>query len=362
MPDLSEMMTKRRPMAHVWPLLIVAGLGVAVAVAAWIAVSVWEERLAKAKFNDVAGDYATVLQHGLDAYLDKILALRAFYDASNGVERREFNLFTSQILAGHGDAMRLVWCPRVNGDERDAFEHDVRDNGLSDYSIKKWAPAGPVYDSKPRQEYFPILYSTVSHARTATFGTDLASEAVRSNAIHRAVDGDLMATAQNIELRNPIDGKRAGFLVFMPIYKPGLPHDNVMTRRRNVDGRDRRRLSNVHGARLHTQEGGAAAERRRLHLSDKYRRGCAAALFARRRWRAKADGDQSFAFGIAPLVRIACRRRCPLGAGCGAGQFQSDQLLPRLVGRGADLLGVRRGACLYVGFAAPCAAARDRQP
>jgi diguanylate cyclase (GGDEF)-like protein len=236
MPDLSEMMTKRRPMAHVWPLLIVGGLGIVVAVAAWTAVSVWEERLAKAKFNDVAGDYATVLQHGLDAYLDKILALRAFYDSSNGVERREFNLFTSQILAGNGDAMRLVWCPRVNGDERDAFERDVRDNGLSDYSIKTWAPTGPVYDSKPRQEYFPILYSTVSHARTATFGTDLASEAARSNAIRRAVDGDMMATAQNVELRNPIDGKRAGFLVFLPIYKQGYSHDSVLTRRRNVEG------------------------------------------------------------------------------------------------------------------------------
>ena len=160
MPDLSEMMTKRRPMAHVWPLLIVGGLGVAVAVAAWIAVSVWEERLAKAKFNDVAGDYATVLQHGLDAYLDKILALRAFYDASNGVERREFNLFTSQILAGHGDAMRLVWCPRVNGDERDAFEHDVRDNGLSDYSIKTWAPdrTGLRFEAPPRVFSDPLFH------------------------------------------------------------------------------------------------------------------------------------------------------------------------------------------------------------
>ncbi len=45
-----------------------------------------------------------------------------------------------------------------------------------------------------------------------------------------------MATAQSIELRNPIDGKRTGFLVFLPVYKSGLPHDNVMTRRRNIRG------------------------------------------------------------------------------------------------------------------------------
>jgi diguanylate cyclase (GGDEF)-like protein len=236
MPDLSEMMSKRRPMAHAWPLLVVAGLGLAVAIAAWMAVAVWEERLAKAKFNDVAGDYATVLQNGLNAYLDKIRALRALYDASDGVNRREFYLFTSQILAGHLDTMRLVWCPRVGGNERGTFEREVRDSGLPDFSIKTWAPTGPVHDSEVRGEYFPILYSTVSDARTATFGTDLASEQVRSRAIRRAVDGDMMATAQDIELRNPIDGKRAGFLVFLPAYKPRLPHNNIVTRRQNVEG------------------------------------------------------------------------------------------------------------------------------
>jgi diguanylate cyclase (GGDEF)-like protein len=236
MPDLSEMTGKRRPLAQGWPLIAVGGLGLMLAIAAWIAVSVWEARLANAKFNDVAGDYATVLQNGLNAYLDKIRALRAFYDASHRVDPHEFDLFTSRILTGQRDAMRLVWCPRVGRNEREPFERDARDGGLPDYAIKTWAPTGPVHDSEPRQEYYPILYSTVSHGRTATFGTDLASEVVRNNAIHRAVDADDMATAQNIELRNPIWGKRAGFLVFLPVYKAGVPHDNVMARRRNVAG------------------------------------------------------------------------------------------------------------------------------
>jgi diguanylate cyclase (GGDEF)-like protein len=90
--------------------------------------------------------------------------------------------------------------------------------------------------SRPHNEYFPILYSTVSHARTATFGTDLYSERARSAAIRRARDGDIMATVQNVQLRNPIGGKRPGFLVFLPVYKQGLPHDSVETRRRNLLG------------------------------------------------------------------------------------------------------------------------------
>jgi hypothetical protein len=112
MPDLSEMTSKRRPMAQVWPLIAVAGLGLAVGIAAWIALSVWEERLAKAKFNDVAGDYATVLQNGLNAYLDKIRCAPLMTPLAESTPH-EFDLFASQVLAWQRDAMRLVWCPQI---------------------------------------------------------------------------------------------------------------------------------------------------------------------------------------------------------------------------------------------------------
>jgi CHASE1-domain containing sensor protein len=99
MPELTP---KRRwtPAGHLWPILGAACLGAIVAASAWFAVSVWEDRLAKTKFTNVAGDYGTVLQNGLDQYLGKLLAVRAFYDASHTVDASEFDLFTRQITAG----------------------------------------------------------------------------------------------------------------------------------------------------------------------------------------------------------------------------------------------------------------------
>ena len=132
--------------------------------------------------------------------------------------------------------MRLVWCPRVTGEDREAFEGRVKASDLAEFSIKTWAPTGSVNDSESRTVYFPILYSTVSHARTASIGTDLHSERTRGAAIRRARDADIMATAQNIELRNPIAGKRAGFLAFLPIYQRGVRHDSLESRRRDFKG------------------------------------------------------------------------------------------------------------------------------
>ena len=237
MTDLSEFTRKKwRPARHVWPIMAAACLGLAVAVASWFAVSVWEERLAKAKFVALASDYATVLQNGLDDYLGKLLAVRAFYDASYEVDPDEFAVFTKQITRGYDDTMRLVWAPRVTRDQRAAFEQEVRATDLTDFNIRTWAPNDPIASSPPRDEYFPILFSTVASKRTATYGTDLNSEEVRSQAIRRARDSDKIATAQGIVLRNQISGSREGFLAVIPAYRHGLPHDTIEDRRRNTLG------------------------------------------------------------------------------------------------------------------------------
>ena len=123
MADLSEFSRRWRSVGHAWPIVAAACLGLAVAVSAWFAVSIWEERLARAKFNAIAGDYASILQNGLDDFLGRIYALRAFYDSSHQVDRNEFALFTSQFNRNQSDIMRLIWCPRVTREQRAAFEH-----------------------------------------------------------------------------------------------------------------------------------------------------------------------------------------------------------------------------------------------
>jgi diguanylate cyclase len=236
MPDLTERLTTWQPARHVWPIVAATCLGLTLAVTAWLAVSVWEERLAKAKFNAIASDYAAVLQNGLNVYLDKIIAVRAFYDASNEVEPKEFELFTARILALHDNVMRLVWAPRVAGDEREVFERSARELGLTNFAIKTWAANDSLQVSPARDEYFPVLYSTIASKRTASIGTDLNSEPIRSKAIGRARDGNMIAIAQDVVLRNWISGQREGFIAIVPAYRPKLPYDTVEDRRRNILG------------------------------------------------------------------------------------------------------------------------------
>ncbi|HSK29606.1 MAG TPA: hypothetical protein VLA17_06545 [Candidatus Limnocylindria bacterium] len=137
MTDLTEYTKSAwQPARHVWPIVAAACLGLAIAMAAWFAVSVWEDRLAKAKFTAIAHDYATVLQTGFDDYLGKLLAVRAFYDASHEVDSVEFAVFTDQITRGYDDTMRLVWAPRVTRDERSS-------------NAKRQRPVSAAFTSEP---------------------------------------------------------------------------------------------------------------------------------------------------------------------------------------------------------------------
>jgi diguanylate cyclase (GGDEF)-like protein len=236
MPDLPQVRRKWRPIVQLWPILGAACFGLVVAICAWFAVSIWEERLSRAKFNSTAQDYAEVLQNGLDDYLSKIVAVRAFYEASVEVEPEEFALFTKQILDGQTGKMRILWCPHITQAERAQFERAQIDKGLTGFAIKTWTLSSDPSLSPERDEYFPVLYSTVASKATATFGMDLNSEPVRSRAIQRARDENAVVAAQNLTLRNPIGGTRQGFLFFVPVYRSGLSIETQEERHNNILG------------------------------------------------------------------------------------------------------------------------------
>ena len=188
MLDLTDLKSDWPRRRHYLPMLAVAGLGILISVAAWFAVSAWEQRLSQESFSNVAGDYAAVLQNGLDQHLGKIRAVAALYDSSSQVQKDEFELFTSRILRGDATKMWLIWLPRVKQADRGAFVADARKSVLPDYTIRAWALNGEPMPAGGRSEYFPILYST-GDAKWV-LGMDLFSEPGRRRAIETARDTD----------------------------------------------------------------------------------------------------------------------------------------------------------------------------
>jgi CHASE1-domain containing sensor protein len=211
-------------------------IGLALSFSAWFAVLQRENRLAHEEFDARAGDHFLVLQNGIDRYINDISALRAAFQASeHGIGRREFQSFSDQLLHEQTAIFAASWIPRVTRDQRPAHELEAARDGLSGYGIKSVAADGSLSTAEEASEYFPIFYSSREIPGSSVYGIDLNDGGLRQRTLERARDEDRAAASPNFVLRRG-EGDRDGFFVVLPVYRPGLPHDTVEDRRRNLVG------------------------------------------------------------------------------------------------------------------------------
>ena len=217
------------------PSIAAALVGLALSVSAWFAASLREDRLAVLELSVRANDHALILQNGINAYLSKLVALRALYNARDFVGREELEKFARGILRGQTAILALSWIPRITQAERTAHERAAVRDGLEGYRIKSVAPDGSLAPAANRSEYFPVFYSTELDRSSPVYGLDLDDGGLRQQTLERARDGDLMAASPNFVLRSGA-GDRNGFFVVMPVYRPGLAQESERDRRDSLAG------------------------------------------------------------------------------------------------------------------------------
>jgi CHASE1-domain containing sensor protein len=140
-PDDREKKRTWRP--YVWASIATAVVGLALSVAAWLAVSVREDRLAELELSASADSHALILQDGIGDYMDTVGALRAlFASQEDDVAREEFRGFTDFLLRGQTAILGASWIPRVTRADRAAHELAAVGEGLPGYHIKSIAADG----------------------------------------------------------------------------------------------------------------------------------------------------------------------------------------------------------------------------
>jgi diguanylate cyclase (GGDEF)-like protein len=219
---------------HVVPCLAAALVGALLSVAAWYAFLLRENRVAELEFNARAGDYRSVLQTGIDDYIDKLDAVRALFVSIPGVSRQQFLDYANTLLQGHPAILAVSWVPRVTHGERAAHERAAAGEGFVDYRIKSQMVDGKLATAPEAAEYFPVLYSMAAGPTTAWIGTNMDDGQTRGRTLARARATGTPATSERLRLLSG-SGDGSGFFVMVPVYRPGQPRETVEDRR-NVLG------------------------------------------------------------------------------------------------------------------------------
>ena len=207
----------------------------ALVVLCFVYTSAWERNRIAAEFERRTDKVFQELEDNFDNYIDALHSIESFFGSSVTVGRQEFKSFVSRWFLRHRGIQALSWNPRVLDTERTAYEQAARRNGFTNFQITEQNGQGELARAAPRAEYAPVYYLEPYVGNESALGFDVASDPVRREALNQARDtGKPRATdpttlVQDAELK-------PGFLVFLPIYRNGLPQRTPEERRRNLQG------------------------------------------------------------------------------------------------------------------------------
>ena len=168
-----------------------------------------------------------------DSIIDRIHAhehvLRGaagIFSVKEDVSRTVWRHYVSalQLDENHPGILGIGFSKWLTPAEKDANVRQIRAEGFTEYSIR---PEGkrPVYTS--------IIYLEPFDWRNQrAFGYDMYTEPLRRAAMDKARDENVATIAAKIILVQEIDkDKQSGMLMYVPVYRQGMPMDSVEQRR-----------------------------------------------------------------------------------------------------------------------------------
>ncbi len=210
-------------------VLLLAGLIATALVTRYIKTE--SDREAKRQFDFVCNEIQMKIQDRLDAHEQILRSGVAFFEHTGGVSREEWHRFTErqkvdQHLPGIQGIGFALLIPRQN-----LAQHvqEIRSQGFPQYQVR---PEGE------RESYSSIIYlEPFTNRNLRAFGYDMLSEPVRRAAMERARDQDVAALSGKVVLvQETGTNVQAGTLMYVPVYRSGVPHDTIAQRREALIG------------------------------------------------------------------------------------------------------------------------------
>ncbi|MCX7192477.1 MAG: CHASE domain-containing protein, partial [Proteobacteria bacterium] len=171
------------------------------------------------------------IEQRLATYEQVLRGFKGLYAASKSVERDEFRSYADiQHLAEHYPGIQGVgFSLIVPLHEKASHVAALRKEGFPDYRV---------YPDGERDLYTPIIYlEPFAGSNLRAFGYDMYSEATRRSAMERARDLGKSAMSGKVALVQEAGQKaQAGFLMYLPVYRNGRPHETLAERRANIVG------------------------------------------------------------------------------------------------------------------------------
>jgi len=223
------------------PLLVFA-FGLFVTEELWRDAQRSAQQALQTQFDFGARQVSEAVVDRMKTYKQVLRGVQGLYEASASVERGEFRDYVAslRLAESYPGIQGVRFSPLVRHGEKDQHVAAMRRQGFPGYAIhpegrrELYTPVAYIepYDERNRVIFGYDTYSDLEHPRPGDMSAGL-----RHAAMDKARDTGRAAISGKIRLVFEKDqDAQYGFLMFLPVYKRGMPHGTVEERRANIAG------------------------------------------------------------------------------------------------------------------------------
>lgn len=197
----------------------------------------WQEaqrdngRLLQTQFEHLVQDTNQRLELRMLTYEQVLRGAVGLFSASGYVTREEFHAYYESLQLGknYPGIQGVGFAAFIPAEQKDQHVAEVRAQGFPGYVI---------YPPEERDVYTSIIYlEPFSGRNIRAFGYDMYTHPVRREAMDRARDTGETAISGKVTLVQEIGQDiQAGFLMYLPVYRPATLNRTVEERRANLIG------------------------------------------------------------------------------------------------------------------------------
>ncbi len=223
--------TLRSRVSSMLPAWLVLVLALCCTLVAWHLTQLRAQEAAEQRFGMRAEQVERAIRTRMLSYEGLLSGGVGLFGAVGDVDRRQWRTYVDslEIETRFPGILGIGYTQVIAPDDLDAHQRAVRATGYPEYVV---TPVGP------RAEYHTIVYlEPFSGRNLRAFGYDMYTEPVRREAMSRARDTGLPALSGKVTLVQETDrDQQAGCLLYMPVYRSGMPIATVAQRREALRG------------------------------------------------------------------------------------------------------------------------------
>ena len=189
------------------------------------------EKQVQENFASVCDEITIKISTRLHAHAQLLRSRAAFFSSSDSVTRKDWRVFNdhSEISRNLPGILGVGYAVIIPKNELPQHNERIQREGFTDYHVH---PAGE------REIYTAIIYlEPFSGRNLRAFGYDMFSEPARRKAMELARDNDVAMLSGRVDLvQETQEDIQSGTLMYVPVYKQGLPVSNTDERRKAILG------------------------------------------------------------------------------------------------------------------------------